>query len=247
MDRYNNKSNCVCVFDSGIGGLTLFAQCIKKYPDVDFTYFADNYNVPYGSRSPQEIWRLTDSIFKEIDALQPLAAVVACNTVTAECIGALREKYSFPILGIQPAIKPATEKGGRCLVLATKATVESDAFLSLVARYGNSSTVVRACPEMAEYIERHVDSYPHIDVSKFLPRIEARSVVLGCTHYTFAEQSIRGFYGCQIYDGILGTADHLGAFLGTADHRSLISQKISFKNGNIDKNREVLLKLLNEK
>lgn len=244
MEKCNKKSNCVCVFDSGIGGLTLLAQCVKSYRDIDFVYFADNYNVPYGNRSPQEIWRLTDDVFKKIDALHPLASVVACNTVTARCINGLRARYSFPILGIQPAIKPAVKKGGCCLVLATKATVESVAFSRLVERFGNNMTVVRACPDLAEYIERNIDSYPHIDVTHLLPHVKASSVVLGCTHYVFAEKCIREFYGCEIFDGILGTVDHLGEILGTVDHNSLNNQNIDFKNGNIDKNRKVLLKLL---
>lgn len=131
-------------------------------------------------------------------------------------------------------------------MLATKATVESDAFSRLVERFGNDMTVVYACPDLAEYIERNIDSYPHIDVSHLLPCVNASSVVLGCTHYVFAKKYIREFYGCEIFDGILGTVDHLGKFLRTVEYYGLNKRKIVFKNGNINKNRKILIKLLGE-
>lgn len=244
MENCNSTSNTVCVFDSGIGGLPLFAECVKQYPHTGFVYFADNYNVPYGNLSPEKVLRLTRSAFERIKAFGPSAVVVACNTVTALCIEALRAEYPFPVIGIQPAVKPAVAHGGKCLVLATRATVNSVAFLRLIARYGNADTVVYACSDLAEYIERNVDRYPDIDVCRLLPRVEADGVVLGCTHYAFAANCIRTFYDCPIYDGISGTVDRLGKFLGTADHYCNKKQFIGFEGGNSGKNRAIYYRLL---
>ncbi|MGN0818515.1 MAG: glutamate racemase [Candidatus Coproplasma sp.] len=238
-----NLTRPVCVFDSGIGGLTLFAECVKKYKNTDFAYFADNYNVPYGNLPPERICSLTERIFEKIARFNPCAVVIACNTATATCADRLRKRYDFPVLGIQPAVKPAAEHGGKILVLATQATVNSASFAKLIARYGTEKTVVRACPNLAEYIERNVALYPDIDVSGFLPDVEADCVVLGCTHYTFVKNAIAKRYGCAIFDGIAGTVDHLKPFLGIDDHTALNQQKIAFIGGNYDKNREIYRRL----
>lgn len=244
INENDNLNHPVCVFDSGIGGLTLFAECVKKYPDVDFAYFADNYNVPYGNLPPDRIYELTLSVFEKIARLNPRAAIIACNTATAVCAQMLREKYAFPILGIQPAIKPAAINGDKILVLATRATVKSRTFGSLIARYGTDKTRVIDCPDLAEYIERNIDSYPEIDVSRFLPEASPDAVVLGCTHYSFVKKSIKNRYECPTYDGISGTVDHLKPFLGIGDHIVVNNRNIAFLCGDFDKNKAVFEKLI---
>ncbi|MDE7075702.1 MAG: aspartate/glutamate racemase family protein, partial [Clostridia bacterium] len=143
----------VFVFDSGIGGLNLLYECVVRVPDARYYFISDNKNVPYGNKSAEEIYRLTRSALDGIEKYNPAALVVACNTVTAQCIGKLRSDYSFPVIGIQPAVKPAALHGGSCLVLATEATVHSNSFSSLVERYGNGGFTVVGCRELAEYIE----------------------------------------------------------------------------------------------
>ena len=228
----------VCVFDSGIGGLNLLAACVGVCPDRSFVYFADNFNVPYGNLAPERIKELAFSAFEKIAALNPAAAVVACNTVTSVCITDLRAKYSFPIIGIQPAVKQAVAEKGECLVLATPATVGSASFRALCARSGGN-IAVHACPGLAEYIEEHVSDYPFIDVSPFLPPERPSAVVLGCTHYIFSADSIKKTYCCPIFDGILGTADHLGKILGNCHKNSFINQKIQFIGGDTAKNKAI--------
>ena len=90
MEKVLNPT--VCFFDSGIGGLCLLYECVRKLPDVDFVYFADNENVPYGSLDKNTLIAKVDEIFLRIQNLNPSAAVVACNTVTANCIDYLRNK-----------------------------------------------------------------------------------------------------------------------------------------------------------
>ena len=135
------KAPLVCLFDSGIGGLNLLRACSVRMPYVNFCYFADNYNVPYGNLCEGEIRRLVFSAFSQIAALCPDAAAVACNTVTAECVHELRRVFPFPVVGVEPAVKQAFEYGGKYLVLATEATCKSAAFFKLLSKYGKGAEV----------------------------------------------------------------------------------------------------------
>ncbi|HBN13315.1 MAG TPA: hypothetical protein DD415_06840 [Clostridiales bacterium] len=242
----NNVNKSVCFFDSGIGGLNLLSKCVGIMPRTDFTYFADNYRVPYGAMSKDELIERADQIFGEIEKLSPSAAVVACNTVTAQCIDYLRGKYSFEILGIQPAVKPAIADGGRCLVLATPATAESASLKQLIDKLGARNITVAACDKLAAYIEKNIGNFDTKEVKAMLPRFKAESVVLGCTHYIFVKEIIKDFYNCPVYDGIDGTATNLKRILGISDHPSSRAQKISFIGGDEAKNRRVFGMLLKQ-
>ena len=147
MEKVLNPT--VCFFDSGIGGLCLLYECVRKLPDVDFVYFADNENVPYGSLDKNTLIAKVDEIFLRIQNLNPSAVVVACNTVTANCIDYLRNKYKFDIIGIQPAVKPASKQGGKCLVLATPATSKSEALTELIKKFGNGNMEIFANENLA--------------------------------------------------------------------------------------------------
>lgn len=229
----------VCLFDSGIGGLNLLAECVKRLPHRDFVYYADNDHVPYGNLSEREIQELADAAFAQIARLNPCAAVIACNTVTALCAERLRASHPFPILGIQPAVKPAVKAGGSCLILATEATVKSDSFRRLVATYGNGDTVAYPCKRLAEYIEENIFSLPDRLPEGLLPDFSPSAVVLGCTHYTFVKKAIENQYVCPIFDGMVGTADHLVEILGKFDPEPNRSPKITFIHGDFNKNRAI--------
>ncbi len=230
----------VAFFDSGIGGLNLLAECARRLPNVNFTYFADNYNMPYGVLQKDELLSKAESFFEKIAATNPQAAVIACNTVTAVCAKRLREEYSFPIIGIEPAVKPAAHNGKKCLVLATNATANSEAIRNLVEKFGNGTTRVVACPNLAAYIERNIFNIDEGEVVKMLPRTSADSVVIGCTHYTYAKNAIKKFYGCEVFDGIEGTAVRLCSTLSlNCASNSPTNRKIEFCGGDEKKNREV--------
>jgi glutamate racemase len=234
----------ICVFDSGIGGLNLLSECAKRLPERDFVYVADNYNVPYGNKSHAQILELARGAFDVIATFNPSAAVVACNTVTAECIQTLREEYDFPIVGIQPAIKQAAKAGGVCLVLATCATIKSHSFCELAKKYLPSDAIIYPCVGLAEYIEQNIFDLPSTLPDGLLPDVHADSVVLGCTHYGFIKKIIREKYRCEIFDGILGTADHLVKILGNDDHKLTKIGKINFVLGNYDKNRQIYCEVI---
>ncbi len=242
MDKNINRS--VCFFDSGIGGLSLLYECVRRLPCVDFTYFADNFRVPYGALTREELISIADEKFTKISKLKPIAAVLACNTLTAQCIDYLRRKYPFEIIGIQPAIKPAAVCKGKCVVLATPSTAGSKSLKLLVEKYGLGNTEVVACPDLAYYIENNISELSFDKVKRFLPEKKAGSVVLGCTHYVFVKEMIKDFYNCPVFDGIDGTAAHLCEKIGIFDHQCERIQKISFLSGDTAKNRLVFNTLL---
>ncbi len=233
-----NERPLVCLFDSGIGGINLLAECVRRIPWADYAYFADNRNVPYGNLPRERINSAVFSVFENISAMRPAAAVVACNTVTAGCIAALRSAYPFPVLGVQPALRQACGYGGRYLVLATNSTCRSPAFAALLRRYG-ANAVTAPCTRLAADIEKFIFSERLASLAEELPPGDFSSVVLGCTHYIFIKKWVAERYRCPVFDGMAGTADHLSKILGISDHFSGEKGKIMFFGGDITKNRAV--------
>lgn len=207
----------IAVFDSGMGGISVLRELYRLMPDEDYLFFGDSANAPYGDRSLEEVRRLT---VRNVEALLERgvkAVVVACNTATSAAIEALREKHpDIPIIGLEPAMKPAAEEntGGRILVLATELTTHLERYRRLMERY---SQVARLIPISAsglmEFVERKQMGSPELEA--FLRRLLAPyltepvdAVVLGCTHYPFLREDIAKVVGDRVrfYDGGAGTA-----------------------------------------
>ena len=245
-----NINPLVCVFDSGIGGLGVLYECVRRLPRVDFAYFADNYNMPYGRFGREELIKISNEKFTQIASYNPAAAVVACNTVTAECAEVLRRKYSFPIIGVEPALKPAAEICNKALVLATRATLSSRKFAVLAEKLAGDCDFTFFCPSaLAGAIEKNIFNLTRLDLKEHLPEGDFDGVVLGCTHYIFLREEISGRLNCPAFDGNCGTAARLVkilnesvAFSGrkNADSRKLIAMeeinKCSKNVGNITEN-----------
>lgn len=239
MNSDSSKTKTACFFDSGIGGLPLMYKCYELRSDFDFAYFADNYNVPYGNKTHKEISDRVSLIFEKMALLEPTVAVVACNTVTAECIEDLRRKYSFPIIGIQPAVKPAAERSAKCVVLATQATADSYSLQKLIGGYGGGHTEAVACKNLAEYIESNIFNLNKEEIFGLLPKISCDGIVLGCTHYSYIADIVADFYGCPVYDGTDGTADRFCKILGKPDHQRKQGTEVAFYGGNCLKNSKI--------
>lgn len=244
-----HSSDAIVLFDSGIGGLNLLFQCIRRMPEKEYFYISDNENVPYGNRPADEVLHLVLAALGGIESLHPQALVVACNTATALCIDKLRARFSFPVIGIQPAIKQAYKVGGRCLVLATEGTVHSNSFHTLASRFPDFQMDVVGCKRLASYIEQNIFNLPDVLPDKLLPDVKADSVVLGCTHYAFVAQQISKFYSCPVFDGLEGTAnkcfeicgmgDHLLPLLGQSAHPDYNKLKITYLRGDSEKNSKI--------
>ena len=206
----------VAFFDSGIGGLTVLFECQKVQGKEIFYYYGDNKHAPYGNLPPKKIKRYVFRAFRRFKRLKVKAVILACNTATAVCVEALRKKYSFPIIGAEPAVRLAAQAGGRVLVLATRATCESERLRSLCERvsqeFPNAELCIRPCDGLAGAIEKNLLCKDY-DYTAYLPEEKADAVVLGCTHYIYIVEQVRRFYRCPIFDGNAGMARRLCTLL----------------------------------
>ena len=206
----------IAFFDSGIGGLTVLAECEKLFSKEIFYYYGDHSHAPYGNLSNRKIKKYVFRAFRLFKKLRVKAVVVACNTATAVCIESLRKKYKFPIIGAEPAVLAAAKQGGEVFVLSTRATYQSDRFQNLCkkarAKFPNTLIRMFACDGLAGAIEDNVENFES-DFTEFFPKGNPTSVVLGCTHYIYIGRKIKNYYGCKIYDGNRGIALRLKTVL----------------------------------
>ena len=208
----------IAVFDSGVGGISVLRALVAELPHERFSYFGDSANAPYGERSEGEILRLTHTHIETFIDNGAKAVVIACNTATSVAARSLRAAYpDIPIIGVEPALKPAAEAfpGGNILVMATPVTLALDKYHDLAARIDKSCTVhAVACPELAARIERGNLNAPDVTelIEKYVGcyRGSVDAVVLGCTHYPFIASAIRDVLGdVRLFDGGAGTARQL--------------------------------------
>ena len=193
----------VGVMDSGVGGISVLRHIRELLPHENLFYVADSKYAPYGNKSPDFIRKRAVFLADFLVVQGAKALVVACNTATAAAIETLRERYSLPIIGMEPAVKPAVAatKTGVIGVLATLGTLKSAQFSALLESYGQGVKVVtEGCPGLVECIERGelattktralLEGYlkPLLDV-------QADTIVLGCTHYPFLRPLIEEIAG----------------------------------------------------
>ena len=205
----------VGVFDSGVGGISVLKQLVATLPNENFAYFGDSANAPYGEKSREQVVRLSRDIVDRLLDEGAKAIVIACNTATSAAAAQLRADYAHvPIIGVEPALKPATMAPGvrRILVMATPITLRLDKYHDLAARWGGAHEVIPApCPGLAARIERGDIEAPDVrDLLESLVGAYAGTVdcvVLGCTHYAFIAHRIREVVGdVPLFDGARGTA-----------------------------------------
>jgi glutamate racemase len=201
------------VFDSGVGGLSVWREIVRQLPAEDTLYFADQAHIPYGMRSLDEVHRLTEDITRFLLAQGAKLIVVACNTASGAALHALRETFpDVPFVGMEPAVKPAVEhtRTGIVGVIATPATFEGDLFAGLVQRFGNGFDIhTQACPGLVEAVEAGALDTPETEalLRRYLvPLLEAGphadmgidQLVLGCTHYPFLSPAIQRIVGPEV-------------------------------------------------
>ena len=188
------------VFDSGVGGLSVLGEIRALLPQESLLYVADSAHVPYGEKSPEFICERSQRIAEFLLAQGAKALVLACNTATAAAISQLRERYpQLPIIGMEPAVKPAAAatQSGVVGVLATTGTLKSAKFAALLDRFASDVRVItQPCPGLVELIEAgELDS----DVTRtllqgFVQPLLAEgcdTLILGCTHYPFIKSLLR--------------------------------------------------------
>jgi glutamate racemase len=210
------------VFDSGIGGLTLLHEIIKQLPNEQYCYYADSKNVPYSTKSEEEIKVFVEKAVLFFLQKQAKAIVLACNTATNVCIEDLRQRYTLPIIAIQPAVKVAFDNNilqntpyKKILVCATPITLRSARFQRLVDSLNAETLVERlALPELVKLAEaedfgKKATQYIEESLAQFDLKTFG-SIVLGCTHFTYFEPIFNELAPkLSIFDGNEGTARHL--------------------------------------
>lgn len=217
----------IAFFDSGIGGITVLHQAMLTLPKEDYLYYADVDHVPFGRKTREQIITYTDDAVRFLVGRGAQAVVIACNTATCSAIGCLRKKYALPILGMEPAVKPAVEEAdtGRVLVVATPVTVKGEKLKNLLARVdGRHCVDTLALPELVTFAENGEFVSPRIRgylAQRFRPYHleEYSALVLGCTHFNYFKDTFRKFFSAkaEIIDGSEGTVNHLADVLGLSD------------------------------
>lgn len=203
-------------FDSGVGGISVLHTATRLLPHESFLYYGDNGNAPYGIRSLDEIRTLCERVVSILLDRGVKAIVIACNTATSAYAEILRSRLEIPIIGMEPAIKPAqlSRRGGEVIALATKATLSLPKFQRLMETYGTN--VIPVVGEgLVELVESGQANSPAAleQLTRLLAPYQDRqidSIVLGCTHYPFLGSSIRRLFpSADLFDGRLGTAMQL--------------------------------------
>ena len=208
----------VGVFDSGVGGISVLRELAKTLPREDFIYFGDSANAPYGEKTSDQVMRLSRRIVDSLLDDGAKAIVIACNTATSAAAAELRAEYAHvPIIGVEPALKPATLEPDikRILVMATPITLRLDKYQQLAEKWGGGHEIIPGpCPGLAARIEQGNLDAPDVValleelVGRYRGRIDA--VVLGCTHYPFVKRQIAEVLGnVPLFDGAQGTARQL--------------------------------------
>jgi glutamate racemase len=221
----NDNIKPIGFFDSGVGGLSVMKKAIEFMPWEDYVYFGDSRNAPYGTKTVDEVKELTFNAAEFLIKQGVKAIVIACNTATSAAIDDLRAHYKeIPIIGIEPALKPAVELSddGKIIIMATPMTLAEKKFKKLMDRYAEEADIIPLpCAGLVELIESGVtegDELIQFLENKFqdIDKDTISAVVLGCTHYPFVKKAISKVLGEKaiLIDGSEGTAKELRRRLG---------------------------------
>lgn len=194
------------LFDSGVGGLSVMREIRLLLPTEDLLYFADSAHCPYGIKPPEAIRQRAIAICDFLISNGVKIIVVACNTMSIVGLDFMRDIYKIPIVGIEPAVKPAAAatQNGKIGILATNVTIAGDRFNSLVQRFGEGLEVMtQPCPGLVELVETGNSDSPEAEtlMHRYLDPLLDRgidTVVLGCTHYPFLRPLVESIAGPKI-------------------------------------------------
>ena len=187
------------IFDSGIGGLSVFREIRKVLPEQSYVYYSDNAHCPYGEKSREYIIDRARTITRFLLEKGCEIIVVACNTATAAAISTLREEFPIKFIGMEPAIKPAAQstKTGVVGVLATAGTLKATKYIDTRARWTQNVSIVEHIGQgFVELVEKGITTGPEAETTvrtSLTPLLDAGAdmIVLGCTHYPFLSDTIK--------------------------------------------------------
>ena len=233
------------VFDSGVGGLSVLHHIRHALPHHRLIYVADSGHVPYGNKSPAYITERAHILTRFLIAQGAQAIVIACNTATAAAVASLRAHFSLPIIGMEPAVKPAVAAThtGVVGVLATVGTLESARFAALLEKYaGTVEIITQGCVGWVEQVEMgelHTLKTRILIERYALPLLArgADTLILGCTHYPFLAPVIREVVGegISLIDTGAAVARHLKCRIQTElpTHTQVSRDELFFTSGEV--------------
>jgi len=211
------------IIDSGLGGLTVLKECLKQLPEHTYLYYADSDNAPYGAKSKEAVYKLTKAAVDFLVEKEADIIVIACNTATSAAATLLRQSYDLPIIGMEPALKPALllAKNRRVLVTATHLTLQEQKFCDLITSLDACGlTDCVGLTDLVTFAESGIFSrdvvlpflmtaFADFDLSVY------GSVVLGCTHFPLFREYFEEIFpaGVVIVDGAVGTVNRIKEFV----------------------------------
>ena len=192
------------IFDSGLGGISVLKEAVHLMPNEHFIFYGDNENAPYGTKTQEQIDSCVQNVVDQLLQRDIKALLIACNTATAASAKRLRSELTIPVIGMEPALKPAHElrHGGQILVLATPATLHMDKFLHLMELYGEGAVPVEGygiveCVEDGQVRGERILSVLHGMLDEHLKN-KTDAIVLGCTHYPLIRDIIADIMGPDV-------------------------------------------------
>lgn len=220
MEKKDGAPFKIGVMDSGMGGLSVLRHLCTLPFEVEYLYYGDLANSPYGEKSTEEVLRLTLSVCRSLLEKGASAILIACNTATSAAAADLRKELSVPVFGMEPAIKPAllAHPGEKIALLATSVTHREEKLRNLKSSLDAEGRILHLeCDGLASAVDRGDAQRTRDFVRTILdvPKKEGvRGLVLGCTHYVFLKKQILSIYPkADLYDGNEGTVRHLVASL----------------------------------
>lgn len=200
-------ASTIGVFDSGVGGLSAWREIIRRLPQENVSYVADQAHVPYGPRRPDEIREFSAGITRFLMALEAKVIVMACNTASSAALHCLRQTFpGVPFVGMEPAVKPAAERtrSGVVGIIATRTTIQGQLLADLVDRYARDVRVLtRVGTGLVESVESGATDTPETEAllrKHLTPLLEAGvdQLVLGCSHYHFLRPVVERVVGPSV-------------------------------------------------
>lgn len=216
----------IAIIDSGIGGISVLGDLIKKMPNERYLYFGDKQNAPYGNKSLECLYRITCKNIDVIKRYKVKAVVLGCNTISTNLFNEIKEYAKLPVFGVFPPVEDTVKCGGKTLLLATKRTAE---------RYeNNDDLMVLGLENFATEIESNYKNFSNVSfleiIEKLTPKFPSGfkgvfdNVILGCTHYNFVKNKILDHFCPQrVLSGNDGAVDDVKKFFYSA--KSLVNYK----------------------
>ena len=238
-------------FDSGVGGLSVLKEALKIMPNENYIYFGDSKNAPYGVKDFKEVKALTYEAVEFLLSKGAKGLVIACNTATSAAVAALRVTYpKIPIVGIEPAVKPAVKlkRPGKIIIMATPVTLKLEKFHKLLDLYKDEAEIIpMPCAGLMEFVEAgNINGKETVEYlkEKFAQynKNDIASIVLGCIHYPFIKDRLSKTVGedIPIIDGGMGTCREIKRRLSVAGLLSESKEKGSVKIYNSLNTKEIM-------